>query len=289
MKTRIITSVVAVGLFIPFCVFSSSPFWVFLIFAGLISLLAVYEILKCVGMHKNSVASGLSYGTALSAVLLTRLATSGTEHYFLVMSFVYFAFLFLSFVNATFSKGKIPVVDACVSTMMTIYVSFSMASVVLLRDLGPSGAIGGKIYLLAFIFAWIPDIGGYFFGRFFGKRKLIPDVSPKKTVAGFVGGIGSAVVVSVIYGLVIGLRIGDMTAFAILAVLAVICSMVSVCGDLLASLVKRHYGIKDYGFIFPGHGGVMDRFDSVIAVAPFLYILCYLANSLDWLSSFVTL
>ena len=173
--------------------------------------------------------------------------------------------------------------------MMTIYVSFSMASIVLLRDLGSNGAIGGKIYLLAFIFAWIPDIGGYFFGRFFGKRKLIPDVSPKKTVAGFVGGVGSAVVVSIIYGFIIGLGLDDLASFAILAVLALICAMVSVCGDLLASLVKRYFGIKDYGFIFPGHGGVMDRFDSVIAVAPFLYILCYLANSFGWLSSFVTL
>ena len=289
MKTRIITSVVAVGLFVPFCIFSATPFWVFLIFAGVISFFAAYEILKCTGLEKNLAASLLSYSVAIAAPLLTRVAYSGTERYYLIMSFVYFAFLFLSFVNATFSKGKIPVVDACVSTMMTIYVSFSMASIVLLRDLGSNGAIGGKIYLLAFIFAWIPDIGGYFFGRFFGKRKLIPDVSPKKTVAGFVGGIGSAVVVSVIYGFVIGLGTGDISAFVILAILAVICSMVSVCGDLLASLVKRHYGIKDYGFIFPGHGGVMDRFDSVIAVAPFLYILCYLANSFGWLSSFVTL
>ena len=289
MKTRIITSVVAVGLFIPFCVFSSSPFWVFLIFAGLVSLFAVYEILKCTSLHKNLVASLLSYTAALAAPLLTRLAFKGTERYYLIMSFIYFALLFLSFVNATFSKGKIPVVNSCVATVMTIYVSFSMASIVLLRDLGPDGAIGATIYLRAFIFAWVPDIGGYFFGRFFGKRKLIPDVSPKKTVAGFVGGIGSAVVVSIVYGFIIGLRFKDLTAFAILAVLAVICAVVSVCGDLLASLVKRYFGIKDYGFIFPGHGGVMDRFDSVIAVAPFLYILCYLADSFGWLSSFVTL
>ena len=289
MKTRILTSVVAVGLFIPFCVFSSSPSFVFLIFAGLISLFAVYEILKCVGMHKNAVASGLSYGVTLSAILLTRYATNSTQTYFLVMSFAYFAFLFLSFVNATFSKGKVPVVNSCVATMMTIYVSFSMASIVLLRDLGSDGVIGAKIYLLAFIFAWIPDIGGYFFGKFFGKRKLIPDVSPKKTVAGFVGGVGSAVVVSIIYGFIIGLGLDDLASFAILAVLALICAMVSVCGDLLASLVKRYFGIKDYGFIFPGHGGVMDRFDSVIAVAPFLYILCYLANSFGWLSDFIAL
>ena len=180
-------------------------------------------------------------------------------------------------------------VNACVATMMTIYVSFSMASILLLRDLGPDGAIGSKIYLLAFIFAWVPDIGGYFFGRFLGKRKLIPDVSPKKTVAGFVGGIISAVAVSSAYGFIIGLRFDHLSSCALLGGLAVVCAVVSVCGDLLASLVKRHYAIKDYGFIFPGHGGVMDRFDSVIAVAPFLYILSYLANSADLFSGILAL
>ena len=289
MKTRIITSVVAVALFVPFCIFSATPFFVFLIFAGLISLFAVYEILKCTGLHKNLWASLLSYATALSATVLTRVGVKSTERYFLIMSFVYFALLFLSFVNATFSKGKIPVVNSSVATIMTIYVSFSMASILLLRDLGPDGSLGAKLYLLAFIFAWVPDIGGYFFGRFLGKRKLIPDVSPKKTVAGFVGGIFSAVVVSVVYGFVIGLKPADYKSFLLLGGLAVICAVVSVCGDLLASLVKRHYGIKDYGFVFPGHGGVMDRFDSVIAVAPFLYILCYIANSFDLLSGLIAL
>lgn len=292
MKTRIITSVVAVALFVPFCIFSAAPLFVFLIFAGVISLVAVYEILKCTGLHKNIPLSVLSYGAALAATLLTRFVEE-TERYFLIMSFVYFALLFLSFVNATFSKGKVPVVNACVATMMTLYVCFSLSSVVLLRDLAPAGgevgSLGGKLYLLAFIFAWVPDIGGYFFGRFFGKHKLIPDVSPKKTVEGFIGGVFSAVVASVIYGFIIGLRFADWVSFLLLGGMAVICAMVSVAGDLLASLVKRHYEIKDYGFLFPGHGGVMDRFDSVIAVAPFLYILCFIANSFGWLSGFAAL
>lgn len=285
MKTRIITALVAVAIFVPFCIFSYEPAFVFLVFAGAISLVAVYEILKCVSLHKNLVASLLSYPVALAATVLTRVVADA-ERYFLIMSFIYFAYLFLSFVNATFSKGKVPVMESCVATVMTVYVSFSMASTVLLRDLG-QGAIGGKLYLLAFIFAWVPDIGGYFFGRFFGKRKLIPDVSPKKTVAGFVGGVASAVVIAIVYGFIIGLRFADWKGLLLLGVMGLICAMVSVCGDLLASLVKRHYGIKDYGFVFPGHGGVMDRFDSVIAVAPFLFMLCYIANSLGLLTAVI--
>ncbi len=284
MKTRIITSIVAILLFIPFCIFSGSPIFMFLIFSGVISLVGVYEILKCTSLHKNIVASLLSYGTALAATLLTRLGTKDTEEYYLIMSFIYFALLFLMLVNATFSKGKIAVVDSCVATVMTIYISFSMSSILLLRDLtaegGEVGSLGKKLYLLVFLFAWMPDIGGYFFGRFFGKHKLIPDVSPKKTVEGFFGGIVSAFLSAIVYGFIIGLRLADWSTFLVLSVMAALSATVSVAGDLLASLVKRHYGIKDYGFVFPGHGGVLDRFDSVIAVAPFLYILCYFANSL---------
>ncbi len=291
MKTRILTSIVAVIIFIPFCVFSHDPAFVFLIFASVVATVGAYEVLKCTGLDKNLMASLMSYAATFSTTILTRLVAP-TERYFLIVMFIDFSYIFLSFVNATFSKGKIKIVDAAVSTMMVVYLSFSMSSIVLLRDMTPSGvflpesgSLGGKLYLLCFLFAWIPDIGGYFFGRFFGRRKLIPDVSPKKTVAGFIGGIFSAVVVSLIYGAIIGVK--GFVPYLVLPVMAAISAVISVFGDLLASLVKRHYEIKDYGFIFPGHGGIMDRFDSVIAVAPFLYILCYIANTFSLLSGFV--
>ena len=288
MKTRILTSIVAVAIFVPFCIFSATPSFVFLIFAAAVATVGAYEILKCVSLHKNIPLSVITYLVTLSTTVLTRLLPS-SESYFTAASFLYFSYIFLAFVFATFSKGKVKIVDAAVAVMMTVYVSFSLSSVVLLRDLsvegGERGSLGAYLYLLAFLFAWIPDIGGYFFGRFFGKRKLIPDVSPKKTVAGFVGGILSAVVCAEIYGVIIG--VDGIVSYLVLAVMAALCAVVSVCGDLLASLVKRYYGIKDYGFVFPGHGGVMDRFDSVIAVAPVLYMLSYLANSFSLLSGLV--
>lgn len=288
MKTRIITAVVATALLIPFCVFSGSPAPVFLAFAAIIATVGAFEVLKCVSLHKNAVASLLTYATVISATVLTRIVPT-VEAYFLIVSFIYFAYIFLSFVNATFSKGRVRVTDAALAAILTVYLAFSFSSLVLLRDLTAAGtergALGGKLYLLAFIFAWVPDIGGYFFGKFFGKRKLIPDVSPKKTVAGFVGGIGSAVAVSLLYAVIIGAK--GVTAYIALAVIALLSAVVSVCGDLLASLVKRNYGVKDYGFIFPGHGGVMDRFDSVIAVSPFLYVLCFIANSFSLFAGFV--
>lgn len=117
------------------------------------------------------------------------------------------------------------------------------------------------------------DTFAYFCGRAFGKHKLIPDVSPKKTVEGSVGGTVCAVLVTLLYGLLIGAVTESKPNYLPLALVTLIVSLVSQCGDLIMSLVKRKFGIKDYGKLFPGHGGVLDRFDSVICVSPFIYFM----------------
>ena len=103
---------------------------------------------------------------------------------------------------------------------------------------------------------------------------MIPDVSPKKTVEGAIGGIVGVVVSAVIFGLIMQFGFGKMPNYFMLITISLIGGFVSQWGDLIASLLKREYGIKDYGKMFPGHGGVMDRFDSMIAVSIFVYIVC---------------
>ena len=105
---------------------------------------------------------------------------------------------------------------------------------------------------------------------FFGKHKLIPEVSPKKTVEGALGGILGCVVGYLIFALILNAFFEVKVNYIVLILLAIIISVISQCGDLIASYVKRDKGIKDYGAIFPGHGGMMDRFDSIIAVAPII-------------------
>ena len=109
-----------------------------------------------------------------------------------------------------------------------------------------------------------------------GKHKLIPSVSPKKTVEGSLGGILFCIMGCVVYGYAVKSISGGAAEFHVvfLALLGLIISVVSQVGDLIFSLIKRRYDIKDYGFIFPGHGGVLDRFDSVIATAPLILIAC---------------
>ena len=127
--------------------------------------------------------------------------------------------------------------------------------------------------LWIFVCAWLSDTGAYFAGTFFGKHKLIPRVSPKKTVEGAIGGIVACMLSCMLYLLISSRLGGDMSGitYPFAAVMGAIASAMSQFGDLAASAIKRDFNVKDYGNIFPGHGGFMDRFDSVMFIAPFVY------------------
>ncbi|MFN3702342.1 phosphatidate cytidylyltransferase [Thermomonas sp.] len=129
---------------------------------------------------------------------------------------------------------------------------------------------GHRWLLLALALVWAADSGAYFTGRrfggqWFGGRKLAPRISPNKTLEGVAGGVGLAMVIGVIGALLIGARPGQLPAVALVAAFTV---LFSVAGDLLESLLKRHAGAKDSGTLIPGHGGVLDRIDSVLAALP---------------------
>ena len=130
------------------------------------------------------------------------------------------------------------------------------------------------VYLLLFAFfaSWMTDIFAYFVGSKFGKHKLCPKISPKKTVEGAVGGLVFCVISFVVYALIANKVGGVSINIALIILVGVITSIFSQLGDLAASTVKRAFGIKDYGNLIPGHGGIMDRFDSIIAVSPILLV-----------------
>lgn len=119
--------------------------------------------------------------------------------------------------------------------------------------------------LLALVIVWAADIGAYFSGRTFGKAKLAPQISPGKTRAGAWGALVAGTLVCLVGGWLLGVRGSSLAGLAVLAVLTVAASIV---GDLVESLMKRHAGVKDSGSIFPGHGGLLDRLDSVFAALP---------------------
>ncbi len=290
MIVRIITAVIALCVFVPICIFSDTI--VFPIAAALMACIAVWEMCNCVGKKdpQNSenrmgspwlyipnyiIAAGAPFlaffklKEAASLSYADSLKTAAAEVINILSGFM-FVLLLYYFVLAVFSKGKISIESLAVFYMMTIYIVVAFTCLILLRNC----AYGTYLYLLPFVGAWISDTFAYFTGRFFGRHKLIPEVSPKKTIEGSIGGIVFTAISLVVYGWILKKFFNAVDPdYIVLAVMGAVVSVISQVGDLIASVIKRHYGIKDYGHLFPGHGGVMDRFDSVLATAPVVYIL----------------
>lgn len=155
-------------------------------------------------------------------------------------------------------KEKIQVKDIAMTMLGMIYIPFLLFHVVKLD--------GSEYIWLIFIISFGTDTFAYTAGNLFGKNKLCPKVSPNKTIEGSIGGIIGSSILTIIFSLY--LNLGPLWKIIILSI---ICSILAQLGDLVASRIKRLTGIKDYGFIMPGHGGVLDRFDSIIFTAPVVY------------------
>lgn len=269
MKTRIISGVVAALLLIG--ALAVSPFFpeILHIFAALISMMAAFEIAGATGARKSRsiTAASMLTAAALPFTALSEDPSMAAKVLVCVYGVVVFAL--------ELRKHKeIPMPSLMVTALITVLVPASMMNMITVHTMG--GKAHG-LFLLAMMLlcAWSSDTGAYFAGVKFGKHKLCPVISPKKTVEGFIGGIVSCVliqeVVALVYAFVISRNV--QISYLAVAVAAAVCSVISVLGDLTFSLLKRHYGIKDYGNIMPGHGGALDRFDSVIFVAPVFTLL----------------
>ncbi|MBE6596800.1 MAG: phosphatidate cytidylyltransferase [Ruminococcaceae bacterium] len=271
MKTRIITAIVAICILLPVLFFSGTV--VFPIAIALVSAIAVYEMMKCIGLKELKITLPL-YLFALAGPFLVRYAAD--PYKVATLAFVVGSlYLLYLFALSVMSHGKYDF--AKISTVFTValYIIISFSLIIYIRDFGE---FGKYLYLLIFIGAWVTDTFAYFTGVFFGKHKLIPDVSPKKTVEGSIGGIFFCVLSFVVFGIVTESFFGTDANLIFLAVGGLVMSLISQIGDLIMSVIKRHYGIKDYGKLFPGHGGMLDRFDSVLAVALGVAAMCMVSS-----------
>jgi phosphatidate cytidylyltransferase len=287
MKKRVITAIAAIGVLIPCLIWSDTI--LFPIACGIVALIALFEITGCIGVRKKWL---LSITTFLYGAFIAGVVTSyfvNVKNSFIpysifsmekVMVMIFaatFAYIFLIFCFTMLSLGEIKFLQAAELIAWTLYIMLGIMSIALLRR---QGYFGVYLYGLVFIGAWMTDTGAYFVGVLFGKHKLIPKVSPKKTVEGAFGGVLGCIIGFVLYGVIVQLISGVTVNYLAMIVVAAVISVISQFGDLVASYIKREREIKDFGFIFPGHGGVLDRFDSIIAVAPTIYFITYFtANS----------
>ena len=277
MKQRIITGVI-LGLLFLAVVFASGTI-VYPLALWVLNIIGCYEMLNCVGVWKNPY---LAVPAMLYAVGCPIVAYYFRYGMFFAATLV---FLFTLLLLLVLASEKVHTGDVSAAFTMIVYVTVCFSSLIRVRYVTPEpgsnagDSFGNMIYLLVFVAAWVTDTFAYFTGVFLGKHKLCPKISPKKTVEGAIGGTVFCVVAFLIYGAVVARIFKDNPTFAVrpnyigLAVIGLVMSVLSQCGDLLASVIKRTYGVKDYGKIFPGHGGVLDRFDSVLLLAPFLLVL----------------
>ena len=275
MKQRIITALIATCVLIPVLIWSDT----FLLPLGIAacSVLAVFEMARCIGMHRAHTLTVPLYIIAAGAPFLVRYIgepnTNATKFLLLKCALALsLGVLLYFFAVMTFSHGKYKVADVCILFATVFYILLGFNGILVMRMHRYEGHLA---YLTIFLGAWITDIFAYFCGVLFGrggKHKLIPDVSPKKTVEGSIGGMTFCVLIMVGYGLICNHFLEQDASLWVFALGGFIASIVSQVGDLLMSVIKRTYGIKDYGKIFPGHGGMIDRFDSIIAVSVSLMV-----------------
>jgi len=268
MLTRILTGVVALVIFIPVLFLSHTV--VFDIAIAFISLMGTLELLKCVKILPKYAVSAPSALVSFLVPLLFRYVQNEA------IMLIVIAYLFYLLYAALFARKQNSTNDIALCFFATVFVTISFTSIIITRDL----EYGDILYLMIFIGAWSTDTFAYFTGKFFGRHKLPPpirDVSPNKTMEGAAGGVVFCALAFVLYGFIVAKvnieRFNAEPDYIILACAGLATAVIAQLGDLSLSAIKRNYGVKDYGAIFPGHGGILDRFDSVMAVAPVVMII----------------
>lgn len=274
MKTRVISAVI--GLIVLAAV----------VYAGKIAIGIAVFLLAVVGIHElyrafDKIGFKPVYAAGYASCLLLLYPViqgtySGTDRIAGISAFLIseaialFLLVAVMFCLIMFSDGRYKIQDVSVTLFGIIYVVFLFSFVTLARNMG-----NGYLYIwMIFIGAWATDTFAFFTGVTLGKRKILPKISPKKTLEGSIGGVIGCTAAMMAFGVYVSNTVAvPLYHFAIIGG---VCGVISQIGDWAASAIKRTAGIKDYGNIMPGHGGVLDRVDSILFVAPAVYFYIHL-------------
>ena len=236
----------------------------------------VYAVLMAIGTYELLYRTGLVRHhrmvlySSVMAFAVTMWSYFGAVHAYLLLLLLLFTLALFSEMMMDHVKVRISMLGECF--LGGFLVPFLLTAVVRILSL----KLGRYFALIPFIIACVNDAGAYFVGMRWGRHKLAPVVSPNKTIEGMLGGIAAAVVTMLVYCLLLQIvedfRINYFYAF----IYGVVGACAGVFGDLCFSIIKRQTGIKDYGNLIPGHGGVLDRLDSLMTVAPLIEMLLIL-------------
>ncbi len=263
MKQRIITAVIAMALFLPILIYGNLPF-LFLIYA--MATIGLHELIKMKKLPMMTISTLLAF-----LMLWVLLIPDEFHSFFTMISYDKMDLLiigaFLLLIVTVVSKNAFTYDDAAFLVLSVLYIGVSFYYFYHTR----AGEAGLATILFVLITIWVTDSGAYFVGRSLGKRQLWPHISPNKADEGFFGGIALAIIASILFYFfnVLDYNIGKMMIIALLI------AVFGQLGDLVQSAYKRHYGVKDAGNILPGHGGILDRFDSLLFVLPILHFFIF--------------
>lgn len=269
-KTRLISSVVLVIILATALILGGNVLWALIL---AISLIGMYELNRVLNNEKNLLGF-ISYGACILYYGCLMAGEKGMSdliagsNYFEIISLALLIGLMATYV---FAFPKYKAADIWLSYFSFSYVAVMLSFIYKIRMVEEYGQY---LVWLVFVCSWVCDTSAYCVGVLIGKHKLAPQLSPKKTIEGSLGGIAGSVLVGALYGFflqnIIGTQMNPIVLFAVIGAAGAVLSQI---GDLAASAIKRNYDVKDYGKLIPGHGGVLDRFDSVIATAPIIYFL----------------
>lgn len=259
MKQRVITGIALVILLIAILALGT-PFVE--IAVALLSAVAVTELFRATGVGDSK---KLYFSAVAGSVCLVVAQCFGAIVFNPVM-YIYIVVIFAVYMS---NMETIKLKDVAKTFFLTVYVAFMFGHIILVRNLDN----GHLLIWLVLIGAFVTDTFALFGGKLFGRHKLCPKLSPKKTVEGSISGIIGCIVATLVFCVICNLGFGVYPNYGYAVVIALGASVISQIGDLSASCIKRQFGIKDYGKIMPGHGGVMDRFDSLLFVAPLVYYM----------------
>ncbi|MBP5207056.1 MAG: CDP-archaeol synthase [Clostridia bacterium] len=278
---RIISGIIIVVITFPLLFFTHTlALTVYMLF---VATVGVFELLRCLKLDKWYVIVPAECLTVASHVLVRLRLFGGTDIGLKKFAFIFICmivcFTFYLFGLCVFIPDKFNIETSGFGSLMCVYIVSGTLAATLLTE----KTNGEFLFPLIFISAWMTDLFAYIIGMKFGKHKLCPTVSPKKSVEGAIGGVFGNIIGFIIYALVITFAFNrSVASYPVLIVTAVILSVISQLGDLILSLVKRRFGIKDFGKIIPGHGGVLDRFDSITAVSVAIYITYTVIEAVKW-------
>ena len=266
---RTITGVIALPVLAIILIFSNTI--IMDIFTAIIACISMYEYFHC--FKATNKANPSQYLGYIYCILIAfthfvdeRLLTS------IIIAIIPVSLVVL-FAELVLSKGKKTVTDIAVTMLGICYIPLMLIYLSLVRDMELDHGLNGKILIwFVLIASWGSDIFAYFIGRHFGKHKLTA-VSPNKTVEGAVAGVVRAILLGILFAILCNTIWGVGINYLLIGCIMAVLSIVGQIGDLAASSIKRYCEIKDFSELIPGHGGMLDRIDSIIFVLPFAYIL----------------